>query len=87
MTIMDFYLNLRWYDPRLKFLNLHSKNRISEKDLETIWVPKLAFRNSLGPLATVRSTSGFIIRESNPLEGDHTHAPEGKNIMIFSIYL
>ena len=84
---VDFYLNLRWYDPRFKFLNLHSKNRISEKDLEEIWMPKLAFRNSLGPLTTVGSTSGFIIRESDPLEGDHTHAPEGKNIIVFTTYL
>ena len=73
----DFYMNLRWYDARFRFLDLNLKNRMSEKDLESIWMPKILFSNSLGPLKTVGSTVGRIIRENDPLDEDITQSLEG----------
>ena len=77
----DFKINLRWRDLRLKFLNLdHSyvKNRMTEKDMETIWKPKLAFTNSLGSENPIGPMIGMLIREDNPLKEDLSLATEGK---------
>ena len=74
----DFYLNLRWYDLRLTLLDLNLKNRMSEKDLDSIWMPKILFSNSLGPLKTVGSTVGRIIRENDPMDEDITQSIEGR---------
>ena len=80
----DFKINLRWRDLRLKFLNLdHSyvKNRMTEKDMETIWKPKLAFTNSLGSENPIGPMIGMLIREDNPLKEDLSLATEGKYLV------
>ena len=77
----DFTINLKWHDLRLKFLNLdHSyvKNRMTEKDMETIWKPKLAFTNSLHSENPIGPMIGMLIREDNPLKEDLSLATEGK---------
>ena len=77
----DFYLNLRWRDLRLTFWNLKHdffKNRISQKNLEKMWQPKLVFKNSLGQQNPIGSTSGTLIRDGSPLKEDITLATEGK---------
>ena len=77
----DFKINLRWHDLRLKFLNLdHSfeKNIMTEKDMETVWKPKLAFTNSLGTENPIGPMIGMVIREDNPLNEDLSLATEGE---------
>ena len=47
----DLYLNLRWYDPRLQFMNLNNAttlNSLSSEDKKYIWTPRLVFVNALG---------------------------------------
>ncbi len=47
----DIYLNLRWYDFRLQFMNLNNAttlNSLSSEDKKHIWTPRLAFVNALG---------------------------------------
>ena len=69
---IDFYLSLRWYDFRLKYYNLNSLNllnTLSELERETIWTPKLALINALGPIQTILDdkSSVTIIREQDPV--------------------
>ena len=78
----DFYLNLRWYEPRIFFYDLNnvtSLNSLSKHDQNLIWTPQLTFVNSLGPYQTVTDsmTSGILIREQNPLPEDVTLPQEG----------
>ena len=78
----DFYLNLRWYDLRINMLNLdqnYFKNTLSKEELDALWVPNLAFTNSLGQLYSKRPMEGFLIRESDPLNEDISLAIEGTN--------
>ena len=45
----------RWHDPRLDFRDLNlvsSLNSLTITDLKTIWTPRLAFTNALGPFQT-----------------------------------
>jgi hypothetical protein len=83
----DFYLNLRWYDSRLNYRDLnvaHSLNSLSTESMLDIWVPQLAFTNSLGPYQTVvdELTVGLLIREDDPLPEDITKDKEGTILMI-----
>ena len=85
----DFEIKLRWYDLRLKFLNLDHdfvKNRITEKDMETIWKPKLAFTNSLSSENPIGPMLGMLIREGNPLKEDISLATEGKYLVDYILY-
>ncbi len=52
---------------------------MSEKDQGTIWVPRLAFVNALGPYQTTVDdlTTGVLIREDDPLAEDYSMAIEG----------
>ena len=77
---VDFYMNLRWRDLRLEFLDLSHdfvKNRMSQMDLDKIWQPELVFSNSLGPQNPIGSKIGTLIREELPLE-DTSSAKECK---------
>ena len=93
----DFYLNLRWYDPRIDFQDLNnvtSLNSLSKQGLENIWTPKLAFTNALGPFQTIidQLTVGVLLREGNPLPEDIYISTEGNSInlskdLLFFTYL
>ena len=77
----DFNLNLRWHDLRLYIWDLDHNfilNRLSKDDEEAIWMPKISFINSLGPVTSVGSLTGVSIRENNPLKEDISRATEGK---------
>ena len=98
----DFYLNLRWYDLRLDFQDLNnvtSLNALSYEDNLSLWVPKLAFLNALGPFTTLvdKANIGFLVREGPRLKEKRSLSEEGKksnvyeylnfcNIIIFMIY-
>ena len=78
----DFYLNLRWYDPRIEFQDLNnitSLNSLSKHGRDSIWTPRLAFTNALGPVQTMvdELTEGLLHREGNPLPEDVYQANEG----------
>ena len=78
----DFYLNLRWYDTRIFFRDLNnvtSLNALSLHDKESIWTPRLAFTNALGPRQTKMDSlsSGLLIRHGNPLAEDISLSTEG----------
>ena len=69
----DFYLNLRWHDLRLNMWDLNHnfyKNSLSKEALDGLWMPKLAFVNSLTQLYSIQSLQGILIRESEPLNED-----------------
>ena len=79
----DFYLNLRWYDLRLDFQDLNnvtSLNALSYEDKTSLWVPKLAFLNALGPFTTLvdKANIGFLVREGPRLEEKLSLSEEGK---------
>ena len=76
----DFYLNLKWHDLRINLWDLNHKftfNRLSKNDEETIWIPKLSFINSLGPVSAIGSSTSFVIRENDPLEEEISLTTEG----------
>ena len=80
----DYFLNLRWYDPRLEFQdlnNLTALNILSSKHKSQIWTPQLTFTNALGPFQTEvdKLTSGVLIREAPPLTEDISLATEGNS--------
>eukprot|EP00094_Tigriopus_californicus_P006421 TCALIF_06184-PA protein Name:"Similar to GLRB Glycine receptor subunit beta (Homo sapiens)" AED:0.20 eAED:0.20 QI:0/1/0.66/1/1/1/6/0/430 len=82
----DFYLNLRWYDLRIDFRDLNNitlLNSLNEVDQNSIWTPRLAFVNALGPYQTVvdEKTAGVLVREDDPLDEDVTLPIEA---MLFS---
>ena len=82
----DYFLNLRWYDYRLAYQdlnNLTALNILSSEHKKSIWTPKLAFTNALGPFQTEvdQLTSGVVVREAPPLEEDLTLATEA---LLFS---
>ena len=76
----DFNLNLRWHDLRITLSDLdqdYNLNTLSTKEIETIWMPKVSFTNSLGPLNPVDSLIGLFIQENAPLKDDISQATEG----------
>ncbi|XP_040564481.2 uncharacterized protein [Lepeophtheirus salmonis] len=78
---IDFYLSLRWYDSRLDFLDLNeiaSLNSLSEKEVEKLWTPKIAFTNALGPFQTEvdKLSVCTLIREDNPRIEDNSQDRE-----------
>ena len=76
----DFNLNLRWYDLRLNLWDLDHdfyKNSLSKEELDDLWIPKLAFVNSLGQLYSTKPSDGTLIKESDPLKEDNSLATEG----------
>ena len=78
----DFYLNLRWYDPRIEFQDLNnitSLNSLNTHGRDSIWTPRLAFNNALGPVQTTvdELTVGLLHREGKPLPEDVYQANEG----------
>ena len=78
----DFYLNLRWQDLRLTMWDLdhnYIKNRLSKEELDSLWMPKLAFVNSLHQLESIRPSRGVLIREINPVNGGISLANEGNS--------
>ena len=80
---VDFYLNLRWYDLRINMHNLDQdsfKNSLSMEELDALWIPKLAFINSLGQIHSIQPLKGLLIRESNPLNEDISLATESNEI-------
>ena len=86
---VDFHLNLRWYDLRLDTWDLNHdfyKNSLSRDEIDSLWIPKLAFVNSLGQLYSIRPLDGTLIRESDPLEEDISLATEGELHMIIFNY-
>ena len=76
----DFNLNLRWYDLRLNLWDLDHdfyKNSLSKEELDDLWIPKLAFVNSLGQLYSTKPSDGTLIKESDPFKEDNSLATEG----------
>ena len=77
---VDFYLNLRWYDLRLDMWDLNDdfyKNGLSKEELDALWIPRLAFVNSLGKLYSIKPLDGTLVKESDPLIEDTSLATEG----------
>ena len=58
--------------------SFRGKTSSEDEDLDSIWMPKILFSNSLGPLKTVGSTVGRIIRENDPMDEDITQSIEGR---------
>ena len=86
----DFYLNLRWYDLRLGFMDLNNVtylNTLTKEDKNSIWVPTLSFLNALGPYSTVvdESTSGVLVRLGKPLPEEISLTQEGKYLLTIFI--
>jgi hypothetical protein len=84
---VDFYLSMRWYDPRITANNLNdmsSLNSLSLKEINSIWTPQLAFDNGLGPFETEidKLSHGKMVRETGALAEDYTTATEGQFITI-----
>ena len=78
----DYFLNLRWYDPRLAYQDLNTLtalNVLSSQHKKQIWTPQLTFTNALGPFQTEvdKLTSGVLVREGQPLAEDLSLATEG----------
>ena len=78
----DFYLQLRWFETRIDYQdlnNLTSLNSLSKVDIESIWTPRLAFINALGPVQTIvdELSEGLLRREGNPLPEDPYQSTEG----------
>ena len=85
----DFYLNLRWHDLRISMLDLdhnYIKNRLSIEELDSLWMPKLAFVNSLDRLDSIRPSSGILVRESNPVIADISLPNEGNSYQTNRIH-
>lgn len=87
----DFYLNLRWYDLRLGFMDLNNVtylNTLTKEDKNSIWVPTLSFLNALGPYSTVvdESTSGVLVRLGKPLPEEISLTQEGKYYNTYRLY-
>ena len=82
----DYFLNLRWYDPRLAYQDLNTLtalNVLSSQHKKQIWTPQLTFTNALGPFQTEvdQLTSGVLVREGEPLAEDLSLATEGNPII------
>ena len=78
----DFYLQLRWFDSRIDYQDLNSVtslNSLSKLGRDSIWTPRLAFTNALGPVQTLvdELTEGLLHREGNPLSEDVYQSTEG----------
>ena len=87
----DFYLNLRWYDLRLDFQDLNnvtSLNALSYEDNLSLWVPKLAFLNALGPFTTLvdKANIGFLVREGPRLKEKRSLSEEGKKSNVYEYF-
>ena len=81
MFTVDFYMNLRWRDLRLEFVDLNNdfvKNRVSQMVLDKIWQPELVFANSLGPQNPVGSKTGTLIKEWMEWKADTSSGKECK---------
>ena len=68
---LKFGMTLEWYENRVNYHNLKKDdvlNTLSDKELETIWIPYIVFQNTDNneavTISGVRSTV-FITRESN----------------------
>ena len=79
----DYDLNLRWYDPRLKFRDLNSLeefNDLDEKVKTHLWTPKLSFVNALGPVSKALDEAAsvrLIKEEVDALPEDFSLPREG----------
>lgn len=60
--------------------NITLLNSLNEVDQNSIWTPRLAFVNALGPYQTVvdEQTAGVLVREDDPLDEDVTLPIEGE---------
>ena len=88
--VVDFYLNLRWYDSRLAYRDLNtvsSLNSLQLSNMESLWIPKLQFTNALGPLqsAVGNSTTGTVIREGPQLPEEKSEWREGNLMRVSSV--
>ena len=67
----DFFLNLRWRDPRLELLDLNQDfvmNTMTKEELDEIWQPKFAFIKALGPQNPIGPMMGTLIKEDKRME-------------------
>ena len=83
----DFYLNLRWYDLRIQLLDLNNNtflNGMSFEDRKSVWAPKLAFLNALGPYSTIvdETSGGVLVREGRPLQENIELPIEGTILIV-----
>ena len=81
--MVDFYLGLRWRDSRLMYRDLNkvsSLNHLTLSVMESLWVPKLAFTNALGPVQTTvgNSSVGTLLREGLAQKEDLSQYIESK---------
>ena len=79
----DFFLNLRWYDPRLHWKNLQDEytvNALDDANKFSVWTPRLSFENALGNIITEldKSTLLFILKESQPRLDEHYEPKHGR---------
>ena len=81
---------MRWYDLRLEYQDLNNLtflNAISDEDKRSLWVPKLAFLNALGPFTTLvdKANIGFLVREGPRLKEKRSLSEEGKKSNVYEI--
>ena len=63
---VKFYLNLKWFDSRLTWLDLHeskSVNTLDPSELSSIWLPRLIFKNTEKELETKMDNSTLVTVE------------------------
>ena len=59
----NFFLNLRWFDDRLQFKNLHDNfthNSLNNTNKFNIWTPLMSFENGLGSIMAEVKKDTFI---------------------------
>ncbi|XP_059086853.1 uncharacterized protein LOC131883401 isoform X1 [Tigriopus californicus] len=80
----DYDINLRWYDPRLKFRDLNNEtkfNGLNAEESTHLWSPKLEFVNALGPVKQDRDDFGslrLIKEETEALPQDFSLSREAR---------
>ena len=81
----DFFLNLRWFDKRLQFQNLHDEyilNNLNETNKYDIWTPLLSFANGLGSIMAEikKDTSIYVLKEGQARLDGQYNSKAGKLI-------
>ena len=80
---VDFLLNLRWFDNRLQFKNLHDEytlNTLNDTNKFFIWTPRLSLSNGLGSnMAEIeKGTSIFVLKEGQARLDGKYHPKAGE---------
>ncbi len=79
---VDFILNLRWTDDRLRLTDLNNVsllNTLSGDIVDKLWKPQLSFVNALGPFETEydKKVYAIVVKETDPMKLDMKQPKEG----------